>query len=139
MQSALVAFAQANVQVALEAAPVLQTVMSYGVMQQANNNGSVQAVDSQNDGKGISFANMAATAGNIGQNIATADGKNVYFVQANLQGAGLDTAVTQDRQQRRNEAGEQQRLDPDLSTPRASRAHSPSLTRQAPRPTSART
>ncbi len=92
----LVAFAQGNVQVALEAAPVNQTVMSDGVMQQANNNGSVQAVDSQNDGKAISMANMAATAGNIGQNIASVGAANVYFAQANLQVAGLDTAVTQE-------------------------------------------
>ena len=96
IQPVLVAFAQRNVQAALEAAPVTQAVMSYGVMQQANNNGSVQAVDSQNDGKSISFANMAATAGNIGQNIATVDAANVSFVQANRQGAGLDTAVTQE-------------------------------------------
>jgi hypothetical protein len=91
----LAAFGQGNIQIALGKVDLSQAVASDSVRGQRSNNGSVQAIDSQNDVSGLSVANMAGAAGNIGQNIANVEAEHIYFAQGNLQAAGVDVTATQ--------------------------------------------
>lgn len=60
---------------------------------QYNNNGSVQLADSQNETKGLSILNAAASAVNVGQNIAALEAKGAKVYQANGQTATFDVAA----------------------------------------------
>ncbi len=88
-------FAQVNFQKAKADADAGQLVLTGLAVNQTNNNGSVDLIDSQNNAKALSIASVADSAANIGQNIAKVDGNGALFAQVNLQKAKADVDAGQ--------------------------------------------
>ena len=62
-----------NGQVALSTEGFSQTVVSGSATEQVNNNASVRLDDSQNHVQALSVANVASSAANVGQNMASVE------------------------------------------------------------------
>ncbi len=84
-----VSVSQANLQLAVTRSSADQYVENYGnVEYQNNNDSSIQLIDSQFSTNALSVANVAGSAVNFGQNMATMTGvKGAALMQLNLQKA----------------------------------------------------
>jgi hypothetical protein len=88
---------QFNIQAAVADIETTQVVFNADdAKHQANNNASVQLVGSQNEARALSIANLAASAANIGQNIAKVEAEEDFGVeQVNVQAVVADIEISQ--------------------------------------------
>ncbi|OPY70905.1 MAG: hypothetical protein A4E57_00220 [Syntrophorhabdaceae bacterium PtaU1.Bin034] len=87
---------QFNIQAAVAEIEPTQVVKSDEVKYQRNNSASVALVGSQNEARALSIANLAASAANIGQNIAKVEAEEDFGVeQVNVQAVVADIEISQ--------------------------------------------